>query len=207
MRHLRRPRCVASALAAVLAVVAVQLTAAVSSATASAVPVVTVSAPEVDGSTVTIGFEVDRFERSIGSADCTLTDSALVVTSVGCGDPSQGSVKKATVYSTTLADLPDGDYVFGVTVTMAHGERSVTATESFTIPTADASTVCAALDDGVFVADLYWWQKWNCDFTATSGDVVVVNTPVFEQFCIADGGVFHGGGAAPGTYSFGCWIF
>ena len=208
-RSHRRPR-LSAALVSLVAVLSVQVGVVTSSATASADPEITAVTPDVSGTTVTLAFAVDRFERSIGSAVCTLTDAAQEVTTVSCGTSAEGPGKKMTTYSTTLSGLDEGDHVFGVTVTTAHGGRSATASVPFSIavvPPADAAAACAALDGGTFVADLYWWQLWNCDFTATSMEQVAAETPVFEQFCVLQGGTFHTGGAAPGTYSFSCWTF
>lgn len=175
-------------------------------------PAVTLAAPDVTGSSATLAFSVNRAVNAIGATACTLTDSTDVVTQVDCGTGIPGAARRTTDYTTTLTRMAAGDYVYAVTVTLtdggtATGTRPVTVSAVEPVPFAASRGACESLPGGAFVADVFWWQVWTCDFDATSDDVVTGATAALEPQCLGtDGGVgFAGGLVAPGRYELTCW--
>lgn len=205
----RRP--LATLFVAVAAVVLAQVAVLASSASADNRPAVTSSAPEVDGADVTFAFSVNRSVKAIDTTVCTLVDPDEVETLVDCGAGSPGATRHETGYSVSVSGLA-GDHELRVLVTLTDGGTAaasvpVTVDPVDPVVPTDARSACGALPGGVFVEQDFWWQAWNCDFEASTTEMVQTQQPVFEAFCDADGGIqFASVGTVPGTYTFGCWL-
>lgn len=209
-RALVRARPLAAILVAVVGVFLAQITVLAAAADAANRPLVTFSEPEVNGSAVTLAFSVNRSAKAIASAVCTLTDSSEVETVVSCGTAAPGPGTRDTTYRTILADLA-GEHVFAVTVTLTDG-GIVTSTEPVAVEAGEpeefaaAKDVCESLSGGVFAARQYWWQTWNCDFSADTSETVTAGRSALQPLCSDDGGIhFAEVGTVPGPYTFGCW--
>lgn len=213
-RSLARRRPLATLFVAVTAAVLAQVSVLAWSASADNRPAVTVSAPEVVGADVTFAVTVNRSVKAIDTTVCTLLDADEVETVVDCGAATPGATRHETGFSVSVTGLA-GDHELRVSVTLTDG-GTATASAPVTVEPvdpvdpvepADARSACAALPGGVFVEQDFWWQAWNCDFEASTTEMVAAQQPVFEAFCDADGGIqFASIGTVPGTYTFGCWL-
>lgn len=213
-RSLARRRPLATLFVAVTAAVLAQVAVLASSASADNRPTIAWSAPDVVGGDVTFAFTVNRGVKAIDTAACTLVDLDETETAVDCGAGSPGATRHETAYSVSVGGLA-GDHELRVLLTLTDG-GTATASVPVTVDPgdqvdpvvpADARSACAALPGGVFVEQDFWWRAWNCDFEASTTEMVQAQQPVFEAFCDADGGIqFASVGTVPGTYTFGCWL-
>lgn len=210
-RPLVRRRPLATLFVAVTAAVLAQVSVLAWSASADNRPAVTFSAPQVVGADVTFAFTVNRSVKAIDTTVCTLVDVDEVETVVDCGAAFPGATRQETGFSVSVSGLA-GDHELRVSVTLTDGGTAtaaapVTVDPADPVEPADARSACEALPGGVFVEQNFWWQAWNCDFEASTTEMVAAQQPVFEAFCDADGGIqFASIGTVPGTYTFGCWL-
>jgi hypothetical protein len=172
-------------------------------------PAVAFSAPIVDGTSATLSFTVNRAGNSLGSARCTVTDSGDVATDVGCGTTAPGATRKSTTYTSTLAGLAAGEYVYSATVTLTDG-GTATGTQPVTVEAAEFASsraACGALDASTFSAHQYWWQLWSCEFDAATSEAAEAAAAVLGPLCLGtDGGYGLGSGAiSPGRHELSCW--
>jgi hypothetical protein len=206
--HLRRR---AGAILAAATLAAMGQVALAPAGSANASPAVSFAEPSVAGTSVTLGFTVNRAANAVGSVSCSLTDPTDVVTPVSCGSAAPGPVRRSTTYTTTLADLAGGDYRYAVRVTLTDG-GTATGNASFTVevpadPAGPAEAACRDLPGATFAAGQYWWQVWSCDFDAATAQEGAAAVTAATPLCLADGGYgLTGGFVGPGRYELSCWI-
>lgn len=201
--HRFRPFAAASAILAVVGLVGLG-----PAAHADSRPAVTVSTPQVTGTSATIGLLVNRAPHAIAALVCSLTDGPETRT-VDCGSLAAGDTRKTATSLATLGDLGAGDHWFEVTVTLTDGG---TATGGATVTVAAVEPVgsqatCESVPGGTFVPGEFWWNLWTCDADAASATAAEDLVAVLGPLCLADGGTRYATGfVGPTRFEVSCWV-
>ena len=155
------PRILGRRTAAVLSALALAAGGAVlvaPTASAATAPKVTItSGPTVTGSSISVGFHVNRQTKAVASCTYTIDGGA---TNTSCGAPTSAPKVKPATYSVTATGLTDGNYTFTVNVTLTDSGTASASSASFTVVSHKAARDACAGAGGTFA--LGGSSIWSC---------------------------------------------
>ena len=148
-------------------------------ASAATAPKVTItSGPTVTGTSVSVGFTVNRQTKSVASCTYTLDGG---VTNTPCGAPTSAPKVNPATYSVTATNLTGGTYTLTVNITLTDSGTASASSTSFTIVQLSARAACAAIGGGFRGTGYELYMRWDC----------VAPTAAIEQSSTAPNGALY----------------
>ena len=124
-------------------------------ASASTAPKVTItSGPTVTGSSVSVGFYVNRQTKAVASCTYSIDGGA---TNTSCGAPTSAPKVNPATYSLTATGLPDGTYTVTVNITLTDSGTASASSTSFAVVSHTAARVACAGLGGTFDLSVPFW--------------------------------------------------